>query len=1444
MSERSPAPGPPRAMPPPRRLWPRRLAALLALALLASAALLTVAWQALHTESATQWWLEQASAHVPGLTIEAPRGALLGAGAQFSLARLSVQLPRYRVVVDELSIAGLQLVDWRFTAPFVHVQARSIAAARLAVSATEPREPTPAAAPPTALRVPLTARIDDLAIARLQLPGLAAPIDDVQARVELGASHRVEALSLRWRGLRLEGRAQLEATAPLTLQARVRLSGVALTDDALLPDWARDVALDAQAAGPLAGFGVNAALTMQAQRLDATARVTPFAALPVSQLDARFSAIDLARLLAPFSATAPTTELSGSVAIQLDGEQPLIVQVKATNTLPGRWDQHRLPLAAIDLHATGRGAAWQIERARLQLAGDVRSAAGTVDASGRIDGPSGTLRVTLGDVLLDRLDQRAPPLRLSGPIEVKHDAPTGNATDAPFGTIDYSARLDGALTGAARQRAPRPLRDAVQLTLRGSATPTQLVLEAFNARAGSARLDAKGRARHVTGQAPHWDTQAELVLGAFDPAQWLPGEPMAAWRRSRNALNGTAALRAQIPEGAADAATFLGALRGTLAVNLADSVLAGQPLALSLDAAADGAGQLSASGRATAADNNAQLALQVRLPARAGRARLSTAADEQVRLQLDAPALARLAPLADALGLGPIAGRAQLDARADGAVGAWLFGGSARGALTSRGTVKLAVLQLGSTRLDAADAQWDATLPGSDGSDGGHGTAARALARAVVQGRLDLTLLRLPGLAVPSASLQAEGTLAEHRVTLHAALRQPQSAGAESSARAATVGTTEPAPLTLDAALRGAWQAGTAGAPNRWTVDLGELALRPSTAAASAKTAAAARTAEPAPVLPLIVARDARVVLQHDAQSLRVSADPGSADVLGALLRWSTLRWERESERPPRLELQAEVEPFRVAQLLQRLQPEFGWSGDLRVGAKVDVRSDPQVTARVEIARTGGDLQVTEFGSRQALGLSEVRLALSADAGEWRFTELIVGSNLGRVSGQQTVRTAADRLWPAPDAALAGELNVQVENLAAWGAWVPAGWRLGGQLDASLRLAGRFGSPELVGQVQGRQLALRNTLEGVTLTEGELDARFDGTSARLATLRFRAGEGEVRLSGDARLGAEPQAQLTVTAERATLLGRVDRRVVASGQARVRLDAETLAVDGKLRVDEGLVDISRGDAPSLGDDVTVRRIGDKPLDDADAPAAPREARAIDMKLSVDLGPRFRLRGRGIDTRLEGELRLATPSGKLTAHGEIRAERGTYEAYGQKLDISRGVITFVGDIANPRLDIEAVRANTDTRVGVIVGGNTVAPRVRLFSDPELPPTEKLALLVTGRSYDSLGGSETLLLQRAALALLAGEGADESNSNFDVARLLQLDELSVRQSDGAVRETVVALGKQISERVYLGYERGLNATAGNWQLIYRIAQRFTLRAQSGEDPAVDLIWIFRWN
>ncbi|HRP28595.1 MAG TPA: translocation/assembly module TamB domain-containing protein, partial [Burkholderiaceae bacterium] len=96
-------------------------------------------------------------------------------------------------------------------------------------------------------------------------------------------------------------------------------------------------------------------------------------------------------------------------------------------------------------------------------------------------------------------------------------------------------------------------------------------------------------------------------------------------------------------------------------------------------------------------------------------------------------------------------------------------------------------------------------------------------------------------------------------------------------------------------------------------------------------------------------------------------------------------------------------------------------------------------------------------------------------------------------------------------------------------------------------------------------------------------------------------------------------------------------------------------------------------------------------------------------------------------------------------------------------------------------------------------------------------------------------------AATALLAGE----SDRSASLTQLIGLDALSVRQSnEGEVRDTVVSVGKQLSRRWYIGYERSLNSAAGNWQLIYRLAQRFTLRLQTGIDNSVDLIWTWRWD
>jgi translocation and assembly module TamB len=419
-------------------------------------------------------------------------------------------------------------------------------------------------------------------------------------------------------------------------------------------------------------------------------------------------------------------------------------------------------------------------------------------------------------------------------------------------------------------------------------------------------------------------------------------------------------------------------------------------------------------------------------------------------------------------------------------------------------------------------------------------------------------------------------------------------------------------------------------------------------------------------------------------------------------------------------------------------------------------------------------------------------------------------------------------------------LEAQVANLGTWGAWVPAGWRLGGKLGTTATIGGRFGAIEYTGHMKGSDLSARNILQGVNVTDGEVDIALQGDNAKINTFQARAGNGTVKLSGAAEFGEKPHAKMTLVAERFQLLGRVDRRIVTTGQAQVELDRDNLKVDGSFKVDEGLFDFSLSSAPSLsGDVVVVNRTADI---ETTTPTGAPSNRNVAVDLTVNLGQALRLRGRGIDTRLEGELKLTTPGGKLALNGSVRAVDGTYNAYGQKLDIDRGVITFTGTPENPRLDIEATRPNTDVRVGVAITGTALTPRVRLFSEPEMSDIDKLSWMLLGRASDGLGKSDTALLQRAALALLSGEGG-----GADPLKVLGIDDLSVSQNTNSatdVRETVVSLGKQLSRRWYVGYERSLNATTGNWQLIYRIAQRFTLRAQSGLDNSLDFIWTLRWQ
>jgi translocation and assembly module TamB len=544
----------------------------------------------------------------------------------------------------------------------------------------------------------------------------------------------------------------------------------------------------------------------------------------------------------------------------------------------------------------------------------------------------------------------------------------------------------------------------------------------------------------------------------------------------------------------------------------------------------------------------------------------------------------------------------------------------------------------------------------------------------------------------------------------------------------------------------------------------------------------------------------------------------------------------------------------------------LGLDGDMRLAGQWDASGGETLNVRASLARSSGDLQIqTDVAQAPQVqaGVRDARITLAAEGDRISASLQWDSARAGHLQadlGTRLQRKGDAWTWP-DDAPLQGRIKVQMPPLGVWSILAPPGWRLRGTLDADATLSGSRAAPQWSGTLAGQDLSVRSVVDGIDFSQGRLRARLAGQRLEIDEFSVRGADGGrggvLDISGslwwlpgaDANPGTATlsrlRMQMQANAQQLRVSVRADRKLVVSGKLSAALENNTLTLRGKLKADEALYQLSDESAPQLGDDVVVRTSSAAQSTTSPAPSKPANPLAIDLNVTIDPGPNFVVRGRGIDTRLAGELVLRrvgkTP---LRLTGTLRTVGGTYKAYGQNLTIEQGVMRFEGPYDNPALDILAIRPNLQQRVGVQIVGTVQAPVVRLYADPDLPDSEKLAWLVLGRSGAS-GGAETAALQQAAMALLGGKGPGLSSQLMDA---LGIDELAVR-SDGATNpdgttSATVVLGKRVSQDFYLAYERSVAGTMGTLSIIYDLSRRFAIRAQAGTQSAVDLIFTLPYD
>ena len=563
----------------------------------------------------------------------------------------------------------------------------------------------------------------------------------------------------------------------------------------------------------------------------------------------------------------------------------------------------------------------------------------------------------------------------------------------------------------------------------------------------------------------------------------------------------------------------------------------------------------------------------------------------------------------------------------------------------------------------------------------------------------------------------------------------------------------------------------------------------------------------------------------------RVAFGPGELQVFGGKISIGETRYG-----PGELTSSGSITGVSASPLLESLQYSQPAQVSLLLGGRWSVTAREHLDAHVELFREAGDVEVIADEDRLRLELHQLAARVDIVRDQVSAQASAESANVGRLTASLVTRLEErDGKWGVPgEALISGSAHAEVGSVRSLVALYTRSIVIDGGLALDARIGGTVAEPELEGRADVQGMSIEQIDSGVVLRDGALHATFSRQGLDVSSFVITGGKGQLSATGRA---ASRDGHLSVAidwaAKELTAVQKPGLLLTVAGSGNVSVKDDRLAVDGAVRVERGRVELRDSSVPTLSEDVVV--VGAK---SRTAAATQVSSPAIDLDL--DLGRDFLVQGHGLDAFVEGHLKLQSPgNAPISAAGKIAVARGTYDAYGRKLDIEKGKLHFAGPVDNPALEIRAMRKNQEVEAGVEITGTARTPQVRLVSKPEVPDAEKVAWLVLGHKLDSKNHSDTQALQSSAALLMAGAGASPQQAR--IARSLGLDEVSMVPTASATGGTtaVVTVAKRISERIYVTFEQSLDAASKVMRVNYQLSRRWTLRTEAGTSDAVGLFY-----
>jgi outer membrane protein assembly complex protein YaeT len=560
--------------------------------------------------------------------------------------------------------------------------------------------------------------------------------------------------------------------------------------------------------------------------------------------------------------------------------------------------------------------------------------------------------------------------------------------------------------------------------------------------------------------------------------------------------------------------------------------------------------------------------------------------------------------------------------------------------------------------------------------------------------------------------------------------------------------------------------------------------------------------------------------------SLTAHTNPGGRVdvdlVTGIAGKPQPLRASIELRRPGRpINVEANLTDFDLAPVIAAFAPDLASTIAGAVNGRLHV-AGPIVNEKGETTLDGlrGDLTFNTI----ALQVQGRTITIQ--------TPLTVALNSAQVSLNQTHVTGQ-----GIDLNLGGTLGLNegsrlnfglngTANLDSLGQFNPDTF-LGGTLAIDVRLNGTVSEPQLAGEIRATNLSFTGLDLPVSIEEGNGRIVLAGDKLTLENFTARANEGTINANGTVTLAQlQPKEwQFIAAASNIDVLYQGAQANV-NGNFNLKGTPDYQVLSGTINIPEGeyttnldLSGLTAGGGGGTGS-LSFGSGGGSVASSGGFLNLP----PLNLDLHIEAPGTLLIRNQQINTVASAALSVGGTIDDPAVTGRVSVEGGTIKLRSQKYEITTGTLDFPIGGATPLVNILTEGDVSGYHVYVGLEGPIDAMDVTLRSDPDLPRSEILSLVATGKTDSSTLGSEDILASGlgTAASLLSEEFISQPAQSLLGLSRFQIDPVLQPNANPAARLTI---GKQLTRDLAFTYSTNVGSEQDQSVILeYTLTNRFS--------------------